>query len=693
MANIAVRQIKGLVLVVDPRQVTQPHVVRGRNFMVDVEGPYSTFGSELVSYATIKDIERAQEYEVDGHIVIFTDVAIFQYHEEAHIFYPIFVFPEIYDDTFPWTMAFVGDCYYFAKRGSALIEYDTSTGVWAALTASPVPELIYGVTQSYGRLIVLAHGVVAWSAIDNGRDLTPSLATGAGAQSLTIVRNGEPFAVYETPSGFLTYTAKGIMKSTFIDTVNPFRHQRLQTSEVPIGAYAITTLSDGSHVFLSRTGFWLIKDENLEPWQVTMSEYFKRKVFPYFNLNIEGLFRFHYDNARQWFAVSVAENEAPTNYTIAYILYIPRDEWGVFNRQHVALCHINVAHHGNPEFAFGYFTSNGALHRFVEAPHVELWPYELTHDFDLVDYRPTFFIPSRVESDGITNTYIFSTFANLFTTRIFDPINVQPIEENILHVAAGEIIHDDEFDEPILDDTYEVELTTDDEADSQLGDIYLIGPDEDYIVIIPAYSIYSYLDHAGLFTLGEGFNVFGTSGIQHDEYSILSGGVYYFRTQLRGHVGFTLFEYQRYSPQYAPLDAEVEIGLFRFTENKYPDELNEVNNVTVGTLPSIDPATIEDWMIEGVSEDWLIEGIDEDWGFNIPFGVDFNFALVSTLDGEQPFNSQDIAYEPAWEANGFYSFTPHQTGLYHLVRISAEEDQQLFHVKLLEISGILAGRL
>ena len=369
-----VRQFRGILPALDRRQPTDRFVLDGRNFLVDAEGPFAAFSTELITPEQIVNPEDAKTFRVGDEIFLFIADAVLKFDTLSELYYPVFTFP-LNTTNFPWSQARVGGVHYFTKKNSSVFSYNPFTDKWVTLTANVITTP-HAVTSAGGRLVIMGIDDVQWSAIDNGSDLLTDIEKGVGIQSLAIVGGGDPLAVLPTFDGFITYTSTGSMKSELVDAINPFRHFPLTGDKglIPLSPYTVIEAANNEHILLSKIGFHITVGKVPEPFQALMGEFFRRKILPFFDLTNETLIKLTFNSDRQWFIVSLAESEMPFNYTIAYVLYIPRDEWGLFNRAHVGFGELSISEGPFKGFNFGFFCAAGCLHKFVEFPHIEAHP-------------------------------------------------------------------------------------------------------------------------------------------------------------------------------------------------------------------------------------------------------------------------------------------------------------------------------
>lgn len=143
------------------------------------------------------------------------------------------------------------------------------------------------------------------------------------------------------------------------------------------------------------------------------------------------------------------------------------------------------------------------------------------------------------------------------------------------------------------------------------------------------------------------------------------------------------------------LGAKARIGLLQFTQNQYPDELSEVSDITIGSVISNDGnVPIEDFNLipDGVSnEDYNTATGTADYGFGTISYVDFNFDIISTMDGRSAYDTQTPVLARFF-ANQRY-FVTMIVGIHHILEFRADSAGQMFHLQDVELNGLIAGRL
>lgn len=405
MTQVPETRVKGLIPAIDRRQAQERYVMSGRNFLVNAKGPYSAFSSEDVTYHKIVNPEYVQTFRVGNNIIMFTSEGAFSYDDMAKRLTPLYVLDTPAIEEFPWSSALVGGLYYFVKKGSPLIQHNHTTNAWKEITAH-IPPVPHGVANAGGRLVVVGEDLLSWSEISNGENLNPAeVDKGIGAQSLALIGGGDVLGVFPTANGVLTFTTKGIMRSELIQQVLlTFNHYPLSGTLQAINPYVIVSTNDEEVIFLTKTGFYITRGDRPEVYQPLMSEYFRSTLLKEFGNQLSNptLIRLTYNADFYWLIVSIATSEKPYDYDQGFVLYIPMDEWGVFNRSHTGFGEMSLNLQINEGFNFGYICARGCLHRFINDAKVETVNYD-THD--LYFSQNPVEIAARLDNGG----YIFGT--------------------------------------------------------------------------------------------------------------------------------------------------------------------------------------------------------------------------------------------------------------------------------------------
>ncbi len=585
MPNANFTAFKGFIPI-DARKVDQPHVVNGENFLLNADGIYSAFGSDIISYERFENPELIETFNIEDDNFIFTKGGIWGYDATADIYFPKFLFTDA-GDTAPWSEAFVGNVYFFAKKGVGLLSFNPTLNEWKNLGGTgSVPVNIEYITNASGRLIAVDPTIFYWSAFDDGEDFVTSTVTGAGAQSLGLVKNGTPLGVKHTErGGFLVLTDKGMIVADFIGTTIPFSFKTLTEHTKPISAFAILDVEDVI-IILGEDGFWQTTGEKPTPWQPLMSEFFRQTLLlNILDTNAEAI-RLHYNVERKWVLVSVAELNQPQLYTIAYVYYLPLDEWGKFNQRHHGFGTLNLQSGPFQGRNFGFISPDKYLRKFTDQPRIEPNP----------DQNELYHFHSEIE----------------FDSRLEDGV----------HIASS----------------------------------FMYMPENDE-------TFFATVGSSGLFTTTDG---------EPDG---------------------------AYTPIFGSVDAFIDVGLFRFTEQLAVNEMSTVHEVAVGQdAEAVFAFDSEDWNIDSGDEDWNVLTAMEDWGFQVVSTVGYDGTIIGTVDGKNTWEDQ-IELMTKYDHTAVDSdgntleklktqyFSCYNTGIYHIIRLSAKQIDQSFFLKTLDING------
>lgn len=399
MALVPAPPIKGLQPAIDRKKAQTPFVVDGKNFYMDIDGPVSGFGKVNILADVIAAPEYLQSFNVNGGAYLFTRTAILQHDEVSAQFVPVLTFTT-FTLVRPWSTVVVGGLHYFAREEAGLVQFNPTTGQWRNITGASVPSGVVAITAVTGRLIILAAGIIAWSAIDDGEDLALSTITGAGRQSLSILGSGAALTVHKTPQGFLSFTTSGIIVSTVISGINPFHHKVLSTEHIALNGYCVVDIGGDTHIMLTKKGLYRTSGKLPELWQPLMSEYLHKVVLNDIDLELEAIIRLSHAPERLWFMVSISEHEISGTYTKAFVLNERTGtEWGVFNQSHAAFIDVEFALTGvHKGFHYGFVDASGQIYRFTGDAFDSLfatpvWNYELKQE--VPDY------PARYQNETI----------------------------------------------------------------------------------------------------------------------------------------------------------------------------------------------------------------------------------------------------------------------------------------------------
>lgn len=648
--NIQVKTVKGLIPALNSKEVNAPYVIEGRNFALDAEGPYSAFPAVFSTYDFIYRPELVETVTLDDDIYYCTNGAILRYDSAAMSFYPVFVFTPV-NSKYPWTTAYVGTQYYLCRKDIGVIQYDPRQQSWTLVSHAFLPVGACAVTNSYGRLVILGSSKVAWSALDDGTDLTPSLTTGAGFQGTSMI-GGVPMMVKQTIDGFITFTVNGIMKSEYTDTTGVFRHYVLTTTEHLLNPFAIATTSDLTHIFLDRRGMFQTEGKDPQPYDKLFSEFLNRKLFPKYDLSVQTLFRLYYSEARQFLCLSVATPDNPTIYTKAYVLYMNRGEWGSFDEVHYSFGTFNLTQGPYAGYNFGYVDTKGYVRHFEQGLAYKEGSFDA--------YNENVYWQSPLQYPAYTDAGVFIATDNFRVSEV-NPAEFEGVPSGLYSRLYTELPIEPAID-PLVGTRYTPNLN------------WL--PCEDYIALV-ADTIEDWNDSLSP-EVAEDWLVSGNCN---------------FPDEMQGQSGLFKLTLAVSNATLAPLNAYIKVGLFRLSTGQYPDELTLVTDSAVGMFSNGGPADVVDFMtLVDETVDYLtdISG-DEDYGYGIGSGITYGYTLVGSNDGVTEFQSEIPTISHDIDSVEYY--TNFNSAIYHWVQFSATQVNQAFHLRFLELSGNIAGRL
>lgn len=660
-AKVSVKNIRGILPALEPKDVQQPFVVEGQNFAVDFEGPYAAFANQYGAYVPFTDPDGMDDFQCGTETLYFCSNGVFSYDSTGMWLIPRYVFSEISGTKYPWSMGVVNGVYYFTRRGLGdVISYDQVNQIWGLLSTTSaiyLPATITGVCKSYGRLMILGQDKNVWSAQDDGTNLIPDLTTGAGFQKLsTIIGPSVAQFIVETFDGVIIFTDSGMMKGEIVDLPTIYRWYVLSKRDQAINPFCIAETNQLSYMILTAQGFVSTNGLVPKPEQDVFNEFLVRKLFPtYFDLTTVTLFRLNYDKAKKFLMLSVATEAAPLSYYIAYVLYMPRDEWGTFNFNHKVFGNYNLGTLPNQGLnQLGYVDLDGYIHKFITASYSEP-AFDASANFL---YRPVDDPPSHFEGANLVaesrmriSERDISKYKNLLAglyTDVYATYGPDPV--------FG--------DYPIIDSTSLVVVSAEDW-------LYLGGGvdiDEDWAAGSPAT-----------------FEDWGSGDL-----------VLYVSDSFFIYDGETIILIMPTSLVLGGVNAYVDIGLFRFNDNQYIDEMSRITNLAVGMFNNTPVLAQEDWLNfipDPTFEDWNTSSpqVVEDWGLDVQSSSKYGASIIATNDATNVFNQVTPVLVTDVGDTQYYSSDI--SGIWQQVEFTADNVGESFHLRFLELSGALAGRL
>jgi hypothetical protein len=371
---ITSERIKGLIPILGRTQGNEVRVINGKNFDFTAAGPRSAFGSNLVGNSPVlTDYPFPQVFPILNTSFMFDRDTVYKLCP----FEVCFKFETgkycAVDICHKWSMAYVGDTYYFSRPDVGIIQYDVITNEWEQWDSEQFQVInfhppVYGVTESLNRLIVLGSDTVSWSEIDSGKKLCPDNHTSAGFQSLSLIQYGQPLGVYGSSQGFFTFTTNGIMFSRPTDQNNPFNHSVLSTENVPLNSHAITQVGDGTVAFLSKSGIYLLGRHSnnqfqFEKLEQIMGDYWNTYILPCLTKQCQPNSALFYlpDEDKLFFSVSSTDDNV---FDISFVYNFRYEEWSSFNQRHRYIGQVHLGQTEHDTIANGYIDELGFIHQF-----------------------------------------------------------------------------------------------------------------------------------------------------------------------------------------------------------------------------------------------------------------------------------------------------------------------------------------
>lgn len=631
MTRVTLTNIEGSYPSLDRKKVSNPFVAAGRNFIVDLDGPKSAFGCTK-THKKFAPAQLMQSFPVGDTIFYFGRDADETYLQISQLDWPSrqittvgkFISSDLTRPALrlPWSHALVGTYHYFANRTWGVLQYDPVADNWVDVTSTIGIANIFFICESGGRLCCLAEGIASWSAIDDGMDNTPSTATGAGAQALSLVgtleKNSDYLGIQKVSRGFLSFTSKGVMRSELIDSIIPFRHLPGEAKLVPFSAWCVTKITETDVIMLTRFGLYISADGvEFEEYQAIQNEYFKQTEIPSLGGLRNGYVALHYSIARDELYVSFTQNQDPSNYTKAWVLYLKRDAWGLFNRGHKG---------------FVFLDTTGESVQYEQA---------------FVDTAGRVCLLNN--SANVTSIEAVNTFGSYFQELIeFTPRQIEGV--NILATNCR----------------------------------------------MAGFSGYGLPAVAGFYELAGASETYKTENTGPTA-TVVEGAVNDMPSNVTVNSGLILLGKTVQEPMLNSLNSYVEVGLVRLTDEQQNDQLTFITNVAISCLDATESdLEPDDWLLDyetDLFEDWLTATGSEDWGLAAVAGSDYSQQIRGSLDGYQTFEDQLQDLEEVQTAGKTKFCSCECVGVFQSVIVSAEDVGQSFHLKTLEFTGTLAGRL
>ena len=394
-------QFNGLRPAIAHMQDTTPSIIRGRNFRWKMRGPYSGWGNRVITLpipGSDSNHPWVASFQICDHSILCTPCGIYQLCEpcgEWELIHPLTpkIWEACHDNDYPWTMALVGDTYFFSHPTVGIVCYNKEYCQWETVDLSCIiedtarfkefdlpfeskiiAEPIYGIIESNNRLIVLAYDTVSWSAPDNGKYLQCDVHKSSGFQNLSIARYGRVLSVQPTITGFNVYTTHGIAAFTKRTDEAAYRVDFFDSQHVPINPYAILCLPDRTNLYLSKQGFYSTNGQNYpQPWEPTVGKWLAEEELPRNNylLDTRSVRMFYSPDTHEIF-VSMIPHPSEQRchdylYTRSLVYHEEYNKWGSFDQPHFFIGSVNFYADQIHVHTLGFLGPNNEWHHFDES--------------------------------------------------------------------------------------------------------------------------------------------------------------------------------------------------------------------------------------------------------------------------------------------------------------------------------------
>jgi len=634
----------------EPRQCQKVTVLDGRNFYVDLQGPRAAFGDTfwLSSFFTIAMRQQVTELRCGDELFFGTPEGIYRIDNVSKLLYPLFDVA-ITNSSWPWSVAYVGKKYYFSQYSIGLWEYDPSIPSIRHVS-TPVFDDIRWVCEVGGRLIAQSSQYTLWSAQDDGSDLTPCLATGAGAQGVSLV-GGTPLRCDALANGVLVATDKGLMKGTLVDQVYVFVWKVVSRDLKLYSPSCACSVPDAGIIYLDAHGLRYVATTdsdpatvNLTPWEIEMSNALRRDYPVTTRIKYPGNVLLHYSYAEQCIYLAFSTNGANGQFAKAYVYYLSTGKWGIFNKTFTGLFDLDD---GTGLWRLGYMSSRGSCRRMSE----------------------NYYREEDVGSTDIDNLLYFKPAPSHISKRLVDTENVRSADpdsgEMELHLTQDveyeveEELWYSDFDPHFFSQNVVSGLYDKNEF------LYSNQTPE-----VPSTLVASQVDDQGIFY--EVIDEIWFSDVGFDWYQLKS---HYFAQE--------------------SMDSSILLGPLRVLKQQDAAELCQFDEIVAGVASLGDVAEITDWNnSSNPDEDWnnVEFELSEDWGTSAPNAYTFNAELTMSRDATVQSNNFTEKLMSVEETEFSTSYCPQQyVGLYGLLNFNASAPGQFFYLKTLEVGGQPCG--
>lgn len=678
MPNIHTYMIGPFTPYYDAKQLAEPAVVGGKNFMPTTSGYKSAFGSDVLSDRVIAEehLLNGQVFSLDEKaLIICNRYGIMQYDEETEGWYYLTRVNLPLTTEYPWAVAYVGGYWFFCKLGFGVWRYSLEERSGRFVTDN-VPSEPVSICASGGRLVILGKSTYAWSAIGDGTDLLTSLVTGAGFQALSLI-GGTPLAVKSNTIGYMVYTTNGIIRVESIDAPNPYQHKVLTTSDyAPVSAWAVAEIGTGSHVVLTKSGLYATSGDYPQILEKEFSKWLTGTTLKYLLQSRYTLpLALSYDATRRWLIISYAEysiTAAP--YSLAYVLDIELAKWGKFVRNHYFIGSAYVpkpVYRGNRTVTA---SRDGAI-RIINKDFgwTEVADQKYKTNFGVAVYPSYHDEVPDWKQDG--SPFISVT---VFTSGIqLETYNWNVLGRNAKILGAFKIVPVNQSVEPTMTKPWDFKSSYED----------LVAGSDVYIDMEA-----SSLAAIDMANIAEPYHI-DMGNIDGDDIR-----VHVFTSYANCDARYYIYREVKVDGELGDIESQLDIGLWHVPDF---DDLQSstvmtgfalMHDQTVGDTEYIDMQEMPDIVID--METALTADKKDDY---IDMGVDFldspNYSakLISSSDGYGHRDLHKQMIEPYSVVGDRFNYNSYSTGLYHGFTLTTERGGGYYHLKQVQVNIIQGG--
>lgn len=618
---------------IDARRAEKPQIITGINFRDGVDGPISAFSAAFVNDNLFDVSTRAKvnELPIDNDILYGTPTGVYRIDQTSGVAWNIL--PISVSNLFwPWTIAKVGGFFYLAQYGIGLWQYDQANDIMKQIT-TPSGQNIFYLAESYGRLIYFDQTVVAVSALDDGTNFIPNLATAAQAQAQSMV-GGTAYAIVSIVDGFLVYFSSGVMKATYTTAANVFNWSKLSEGIKLFSPNGSVYCPLFGSITLDRNGLWLTQEYNYTtygkpaPWEVQMGNYIKKNVINGMDYTKPGVLGMYYSQAMQMIFVFFSANAAQGLFTTTFCYDCISQRWGSFNDPHYGIFETFDA--STATYTCSYMDTNGYMKEFTNSNFSEDFPDDNTGLNDFI-YRPS--LTDRGMSEFLSSNPAVNGGVIFYEGHSEIKLSDNPPWYYNAYTVSG---------------LYEVNSEAYSDTDTGLGDIPLDVSASPFI---------------------------GGANINDD----FSGGIYLFA------VPYIINE--------QGLNSSITIGPFRANDQQsFAEETTHVESLLLGMQSTNAFLIYVDWNIQNGAQDWNNISGQIDWGAGAQIPTTYEVVLSDTNDGfsDPFFGLETLPVFADYGSSQLYK-PAGNSSIYHTITISAMDVGDFYALKVVDLTAQFDG--